>query len=57
MEFLQNLGKRVLIAVDNHPRVVAGAALVFMLLVHPALVIVGAVAFTIYAYIANEAKK
>jgi hypothetical protein len=56
MDFLNNLGTRTLNAIDNHPRIVAGSALVFSLLFHPALTVVAAVGFIAYAYIANEVK-
>jgi hypothetical protein len=56
-QFFKDLGNRVLTTVDNHPRVIAGATLIFMLLVHPALTVLGTVGFAAYAYIAKETKK
>lgn len=57
MKFFEDLGKRVLTSVDNHPRVIAGATLIFLLLAHPWATVSGALAFVVYAYIANENKK
>jgi hypothetical protein len=57
MKFVEDLLQRTLTFVDNHPRWLAGAVLVYSLLAHPYLTVVSVLAIGAWAYFANEAKK
>lgn len=57
MDFFNKLWNRTLVAIDNHPRMIAGGAFLFSVFVHPILTGFVLVVGIGYAYLADEVQK